>query len=66
MFTIIRDPKHLARYLRNTRAVSALEYAIVVGITVVVIFAAYETFRNDIRETVSALGRQLNGANSGE
>ena len=36
--------KKFARYLRNTRAVSALEYAIVVGITVVVVFAAYATF----------------------
>ena len=55
--------KKFARYLRNTRAVSALEYAILVGIAVVVIFAAYETFRSDIRETVSALARSLSGAN---
>ena len=40
--------KKFARYLRNTRAVSALEYAIVVGITVVVVFAAYETFHEMI------------------
>ena len=58
--------KKFARYLRNTRAVSALEYAILVGIAAVVVFAAYETFRDNIRETATALGRQLNGADSGE
>ena len=52
-----------AHYLRNTRAVSALEYAILVGIAVVAIFAAYENFRSDIKETVTAIGRQLSGAN---
>ena len=55
--------KKFACYLRHTRAVSALEYAILVGIVAVVVVAAYETFRSDIRETVSALARQLNGAN---
>ncbi len=52
-----------ARYLRDTRAASALEYAIVVGIAVVVVFAAYETFRTDIREAATALARSLGGAN---
>ena len=55
--------KKFVGYLRNTRAVSALEYAIVVGIAVVVVVAAYETFRSDIREAVTALARQLNGTN---
>ena len=55
--------KRFVRYLRNTRAVSALEYVIVVGIAVVVVFAAYETFRSDLRETVTTLGRQLSGTN---
>ena len=55
--------KKFARYLRNTRAVSALEYAIVVGISVVAVFAAYETFRIDIRDAVAALARSLSGAN---
>ncbi len=53
--------KKFACYLRTTRAVSALEYAILVGIAAVVIFAAYETFRSDIKEAVTALGRQLSG-----
>ena len=58
--------KKFVGYLRNTRAVSTLEYALVVGVVVVVFFAAYETFRDDIKKTATALGRQLNGANEGE
>lgn len=55
--------KKVVRYLRSTRAVSALEYAIVVGITVVVVFAAYATFMSDIKEAATALARSLSGAN---
>ena len=55
--------KKFVRYLRNTRAVSALEYAILVGVFAVVVFAAYETFRGNIREAITALARQLSGAN---
>ncbi len=58
---ITRYTKQFAHYLRHTRAVSALEYAILVGIAAVILFAAYETFRSDIREAISALGRQLSG-----
>lgn len=54
--------KKLAFYLRHTRAVSALEYAIVVGIAAVALFAAYETFRSDIKEVVSTLAQQLSRA----
>lgn len=55
--------KKLACYLRNKRAVSALEYAVLVGIAVVVILVAYETFRSDIRETITTLVWQLSGTN---
>ena len=55
--------KKFACYLRNTCAVSALEYAVLVGVFAVVVFAAYETFRSDIREAITALARQLSGAN---
>ncbi len=55
--------KHLARYLCSTRAVSALEYALVVGITVVAVAGAYEAFRADIVATMTALGQQIGGGN---
>ena len=53
--------KKFARYLRNTRAVSALEYAIVVGVSAVAVSAAYETFRSDIKGAITALAQQLIG-----
>lgn len=53
--------KKFACYLRNTHAVSALEYALLVGISAVVVFAAFETFRSDIREAIIAIERQMSG-----
>ena len=55
--------KKFACYLRHTRAVSALEYAVLVGIAIVVIFVVYETFRGDIRKAITIFVRQLSGAN---
>ena len=55
--------KRFACYLRDTRAVSALEYAVLGGIAVVVIIVAYETFRSDIREAITTLVWQLRGVN---
>ena len=54
--------KKFACYLRDTRAVSALEYAILGGVVVVVILVAYENFRDDIREAITTLVWQLRGA----
>ena len=53
--------KKFVRYLRHTRAVAALEYAIVVGFSVVVFAAVFESFRSDITAAITALMRQLNG-----
>ena len=53
--------KKFACYLRNTRAVSALEYVVLVGITAVVIVATYENFRSDIREAIIAIKWLLSG-----
>ena len=54
--------KKVVRYLRNIRAVSALEYAVVVGIVATGLSAAYVTFKSSIGEAVAALARQLSGA----
>ena len=48
MTTITRHTKGFVRYLRNNRAVSALEYAILVGIIAVAISAALVTFSGNI------------------
>ena len=53
--------KKFACYLRNTRAVSALEYAILVGVAAVVIFAVYENFRGYIREAIIVIKWLLSG-----
>lgn len=53
--------KKFACYLRNTRAASALEYAILGGVAVVVILVAYETYRSDIREIIIVMKRLLSG-----
>ena len=60
MATTARYTKKFA-HLRHTRAVSALEYAILVGVFAVVIFVAYETFRSDIREAIIVIKRLLSG-----
>ena len=58
-----RTPQKLTHYLRSTRATSALEYAIVVGVTVVAVAGAYEAFRTDIVATMTALAQQIGGGN---
>lgn len=65
MNRIGRHTQKFARYLRSTRAVSALEYAIVVGIAVVAVVGAYEAFRSDIIAAMTALRQQIGGADGG-
>ncbi len=48
-------------YLRNARAVSALEYALVIGVVAVTIFGAYQAFENTIIASMTALGQQIGG-----
>ena len=50
MTTITRYTKKFAHYLRNNRAVSALEYAILVGVIAVAIAAALTTFSEFMRD----------------
>ena len=61
MHTVTPYTGKLVRYLRHTRAVSALEYAIVVGVSAVVVSAAYETFKGNIKGAITALAQQLIG-----
>ena len=46
-------------FLRSTRAVSALEYAILVGVIVVGVVAALNTFSNQVEEALNTVGEQL-------
>lgn len=52
-------PKKFVRYLRATRAVSALEYAILVGAIAVAMAAAMATFTNQIQSALSTIGGKI-------
>ena len=51
--------KKSPRYLRNTRAVSALEYAILMGIIALTISAALVTFSGNITPVLSLIGGKI-------
>lgn len=51
--------KGFARYLRNNRAVSALEYAILVGVIAVAISTALVAFGGNITTSLSAIGGKV-------
>ena len=61
MTTIARYTKKFARYLRNIRAVSALEYAILVGVIAVAIAAALTTFSGNIKSAMDTIGGEVAG-----
>ena len=62
MLTITRYTKQFAHYLRNTKAVSALEYAILVGIIATAIAGALLTFGGSVDTTMDAIGNSLTSA----
>ena len=61
MTTIVRYTKKFARYLRTTRGVSALEYAILVGVIAVAIAAALATFSGQIETAMKTIGDDVGG-----
>ena len=50
---------YLVRYLRGTRAVAAMEYAIIVGVVVVGVGAAVVTFQEQIVAFITAAGTEI-------
>ena len=56
MQTIIRYGKQLIRYVRNSRAVSALEYAILIGVISVALGAIITAFTDEVELAVKAIG----------
>lgn len=54
-----RTPGRLRRFLRSTKAVSALEYAVLVAIVVVGTGAALLTFGNNINVALEKIGNQV-------
>ena len=59
MTTITRYTKQFARYLRHTRAVSALEYAILVGAIAVAMATALASFGDGIDQALRNIGDQI-------
>ena len=51
--------KKFAHYLRNNKAVSALEYAILVGVIAVAIAAALVTFSDNMGKGIGAIGDKV-------
>ena len=52
-------PKKFVHYLRHNRAVSALEYAILVGAIAVAMAAAMTTFSGQIQSALTNIGDQI-------
>ena len=48
MATLSSSLRYLARYLRQTRAIAAMEYAIIVGVVVVGVGLAVGLFQDEI------------------
>ena len=64
MTTIARYTKKFARYLRTTRGVSALEYAILVGVIAVAIATALGAFSEQIGTAMEKIGGDVSGLTS--
>ena len=65
MTTIARYTKKLVRYLRTTRGVSALEYAILVGVIAVAVAAALATFSGQIGKAMTTIGTDVGAIKGG-
>ena len=59
MTTITRYTKQFVHYLRNNKAVSALEYAILVGVIAVALSAALITFGDNITTAITNIGGKM-------
>ena len=62
MTTITRYTKGFVRYLRNNHAVSALEYAILIGIIAVAVAAAITTLSGGIENGIDAAKAEVDTA----
>lgn len=56
---LARYTKKFIHYLRHTRAVSALEYAILVGVVTVAMAVAIGTFTDDLKSALENIGDSL-------
>ena len=59
MQTIIRYTKQFVQYVRNNRAVSALEYAILVGVIAVAAIGFLATFNTSLTSAITNIGNNI-------
>ena len=59
MQTITRYAKQFVQYVRKNSAVSALEYAILVGAIAIAIAVALNQFGGDLRTSITNIGDQV-------
>ena len=65
MITLRRWMQKPVHYLRNNRAVSALEYAILVGIIAIAIVTALTTFSTNITTALTTIGTKIGATKAG-
>ena len=63
--TLRHKSRRLHRFLRANEAVSALEYAILVGVIAVAIGAALVTFGDEITAAIGTIGGQVKTVDTG-
>ena len=64
MNSIMHYCGHLVRYLRGTRGVAAMEYAIIVGVVVLGVGAAVTAFQVEIADIISDVTTDLKTFNA--
>ena len=64
MKRIMNYAGHVGRYLRGTRAVAAMEYAIIVGVVVVAVGAAMITFQGEIKKLLTGVTADVTTLNT--
>ena len=62
MNRIMHYAGYLGRYLRGTRAIAAMEYAILVGVIIVVVAVGVNGFKNEISNLFNRAGNAIKAA----
>ena len=57
--------EYLGLYLRGTRGVAAMEYAVIVGVVVVGVGLAITAFQVEIQEFINAMAGRLSSTGTG-
>ena len=63
---ITQYTKKFVRYLRNNKAVSALEYAILIGVIAVAVAAVLVTLGDNITTAIETIGTEVEGTAVGD